>query len=304
MLVYPIFLKEDTMNFEGKIGATPMAALLPNLFVKIEYTNMTGSVKDRAALEMILMGEKQGLLRPGSVIVEPTSGNTGISLAAIAAQRGYRCIIVMPDSMSPERREHIASYGAEVVLTPGSGGMQLAVDTAQKMLKEIPNSWSPCQFENPANSQAHYRTTGPEIWEQAEGRVDVFVAGVGTGGTLTGVGRYLKEKNPTVRIVAVEPLDSPLLSKGVAGPHGIQGIGANFVPKVLDRTLIDEIIPVCLPEAIAAAKHLAGEGYPCGISGGANVAVARKIALECPEQKVVTLLPDGADRYRSTGLLE
>ena len=292
------------MNFEEKIGSTPLAALLPNLSVKIEYTNMTGSVKDRAALEMILEGEKQGFLHPGSTIIEPTSGNTGISLAAIAARRGYRCIIVMPDSMSRERRQRMVAYGAELVLTPGKGGMQLAVDTARELLRQTPNSWSPNQFEDPANAQAHYRTTGPEIWAQTGGRVDVFVAGVGTGGTVTGVGRYLKERNPDIRIVAVEPAASPLLSQGIAGPHGIQGIGANFVPKVLDRSLIDEVVPVTEADAIAAARALAGQGYPCGISSGAAYCAARCLALAHPDQHIVTLLPDSADRYRSLGLSE
>lgn len=292
------------MNFEETIGNTPLVGLLPNLSIKIEYTNMTGSVKDRAALEMILDGEKSGVLCPGATIIEPTSGNTGISLAAIAARRGYRCIIVMPDSMSPERRQRMVAYGAEVVLTPGKGGMQLAVATAQELLRQTPGSWSPNQFENPANARAHYRTTGPEIWTQTGGEVDVFVAGVGTGGTITGVGRYLKEKNPNVRIVAVEPAASPLLSQGIVGPHGIQGIGPNFVPGVLERSLIDDIVPVTEEQAVAAARTLAGEGYPCGISGGAAYAAARDIALAHPRQRIVTLLPDSADRYRSIGLLD
>lgn len=292
------------MNFEETIGNTPLVGLLPNLSVKIEYTNMTGSVKDRAALEMILDGEKSGVLCPGATIIEPTSGNTGISLAAIAARRGYRCIIVMPDSMSPERRQRMVAYGAEVVLTPGKGGMQLAVATAQELLRQTPGSWSPNQFENPANARAHYRTTGPEIWTQTGGEVDVFVAGVGTGGTITGVGRYLKEKNPNVRIVAVEPAASPLLSRGIVSPHGIQGIGPNFVPGVLERSLIDEVVPVTEEQAVAAARTLAGEGYPCGISGGAAYAAARDIALAYPRQRIVTLLPDSADRYRSIGLLD
>lgn len=292
------------MNFEERIGNTPLIGLLPNLSVKIEYNNMTGSVKDRAALEMILDGEKSGSLRPGSTIIEPTSGNTGISLAAIAALRGYRCIIVMPDSMSPERRQRMVAYGAELVLTPGVGGMQLAVATAEELLRQTPNSWSPNQFENPANALAHYRSTGPEIWTQTQGKVDVFVAGVGTGGTITGAGRYLKEKNPNIRIVAVEPAGSPLLSKGVAGPHGIQGIGPNFAPGVLDRSLIDEIVTVTEEDAIAGARSLAGEGYPCGISSGAAYYAARSIALAHPAQQIVALLPDSADRYRSLGLSE
>ena len=291
------------MQFDMPIGNTPLMRLLPNLSVKIEYTNMTGSVKDRAALEMILTAEKQQLLHPGSAVIEPTSGNTGISLAAICARRGYRCIIVMPDSMSTERRQMITAFGAEVVLTPGERGMEGAVAAAEELARRIPASFLPGQFSNPANAQAHYRTTGPEIWQQSGGAVDIFVAGVGTGGTITGVARYLRERNPHIRIVAVEPAASPLLSEGRAGPHGIQGIGANFVPQVLDRSLLDEVVTVTDEAAMAAARNLNQLGIPCGISSGAAYWAARNIAAEHHNQQVVTLLPDSADRYRSIGLL-
>ena len=290
------------MNFEYPIGGTPLVEIAPNLFLKIEYTNMTGSVKDRAAFEMILEGEKSGQLKPGATIIEPTSGNTGISLAAIAARRGYSCIILMPDTMSVERQQLMVAHGAQVVLTPGKLGMNGAVAATRQLLRQTQNSWSPNQFENPANSLAHYRTTGPEIWEQTLGKVDLFVAGVGTGGTITGVARYLKEQNPHVRIVAVEPASSPLLSKGVAGPHGIQGIGPNFIPSVLDLSLVDEIVPVTEEEAIAAARELAGQGIACGISSGAAYHAASRINQANPGKTVVTILPDSADRYRSIGL--
>ncbi len=290
------------MNSEYPIGATPIVRLRPSLFLKLEYTNMTGSVKDRAALEMILDGEKSGKLKPGGTIIEPTSGNTGISLAAIAAKRGYSCIILMPDTMSVERQQLMVAHGAQVLLTPGKLGMAGAVAAAKELLHQIDNAWLPAQFENPANPLAHYRTTGPEIWEQTQGKVDIFVSGVGTGGTITGVARYLKEQNPHVRIVAVEPASSPLLSTGVAGAHGIQGIGPNFIPGVLDLTLVDEIVPVTEKEAIAAARELAGEGIACGISSGAAYHVASQILQANPGKTVVTILPDSAERYRSIGL--
>ena len=293
------------MNFDFPIGNTPLLGVLPNLSVKIEYTNMTGSVKDRAALEMILDAQQRNILHPGSTIIEPTSGNTGISLAAISAKLGYRCIIVMPDTMSIERRKLIQAYGAQVVLTPGAQGMAGAVAAAEELVRQTPNSWMPAQFDNPANPQAHYRTTGPEIWAQTQGQVDIFVAGVGTGGTITGVARYLKEKNPNIRIVAMEPAGSPLLSQGKVGSHGIQGIGANFIPKVLDRTLIDQICTVTNEAAITTARELAaGEGLLCGISSGAAFWAARKIAEANPDKSVVTLLPDTGMRYLSTGLLD
>lgn len=292
------------MNCDYPIGATAMVEVQPNLFLKIEYTNLTGSVKDRAALEMILDAEKSEKLQPGATIIEPTSGNTGISLAALAKDRGYHCIIIMPDSMSVERQQLMVAHGAQVILTPGALGMNGAVAAAKELLQQIPNSWMPDQFSNPSNPKAHYRTTGPEIWEQTHGQVDVFVAGVGTGGTITGVGRCLKERKPHVRIVAVEPESSPLLSKGAAGKHGIQGIGANFVPQVLDRAVLDEIQLVVDADAIAAARELAKIGIPCGISSGAAYHAARQLWQKDPEKTVVAILPDGADRYSSMGLLE
>lgn len=290
------------MRFEDLIGSTPLYQVEHNLFLKLEYTNLTGSVKDRAALEMILDGERRGILKSGSTIIEPTSGNTGISLAAIAAQRGYGCIIVMPDSMSLERRQMMASYGAEVCLTPGKLGMAGAVAKAQELAEQMENAFIPSQFDNPANAMAHYRTTGPEVWTQTRGKVDVFVAGVGTGGTITGTGRFLKEKNPNVRIVAVEPAKSPLLSGGQAGAHGIQGIGPNFVPEVLDVQLLDQIVPVTDEEAFAAARALAGQGILVGISSGAAYFAAKAIAAGNPDKTVVTILPDSGSRYLSTGL--
>lgn len=290
------------MTFDKLIGQTPMYQARPNLFLKLEYTNLTGSVKDRAALEMVLDGEKRGVLKPGGTIIEPTSGNTGISLAAIAAQRGYGCIIVMPDSMSTERRQMILAYGAKIFLTPGTLGMAGAVAKAQELAEQMENAFIPGQFDNPANAVAHYRTTGPEIWTQTGGTVDIFVAGVGTGGTITGVGRFLKEKNPDIRIVAVEPAKSPLLSGGKAGSHGIQGIGANFIPNVLDRQVPGQIVAVTDEEAFAGARTLAGQGILAGISSGAAYHVAETIAREQPERNVVALLPDGGSRYLSTGL--
>ena len=293
------------MKFESLIGNTPMVAVKPNFFLKLEYTNLTGSVKDRAALQMILDGERRGVLQHGSTIIEPTSGNMGISLAAIAAKRGYRCIIVMPDSMSMERQQLIRAYGAQIVLTPGNLGMSGAVAAAEQLLCQTSGAWMANQFENPANAQAHYRTTGPEIWQQTGGRVDVFVAGVGTGGTITGAGRYLKERNPQIHIVAVEPAGSPMLSKGMAGSHRIQGIGANFIPGVLDLCVVDEIIPVTEDEAISAARSLAADmALLAGISSGAAFNVAQGIAQACPDKTVVTLLPDSGLRYLSLGLFE
>ena len=293
------------MRIEQLIGGTPLVGVSPNLFLKLEYTNLTGSVKDRAALGMILDGESRGLLHPGATIIEPTSGNTGIALAAIGASRGYRCIIVMPDSMSAERQMLMRAYGAEVVLTPGKQGMAGAVERAKELAAQIPGSWIPGQFDNPANALAHSRTTGPEIWEQTKGMLDIFVAGVGTGGTVTGVGRFLKEQNPAIRIVAVEPASSPLLSQGRAGGHRIQGIGANFVPGVLDRKLLDEVVTVTDEEALTATRALAREqGILAGISSGAAYCAARKIADSQPDKRVVTLLPDSGMRYLSMGLFE
>ena len=289
------------------IGNTPLIDLsaLPGrgkLLAKGEYANPTGSAKDRAAWYMVMDAEKRGILPPGGTNIEPTSGNTGISLAAIARAKGYRAIIVMPDSMSAERQTRIKSYGAEIVLTPGEAGMAGAIRRAEELAKEIPGSFIPNQFENKANAIAHYETTGPEIWAQTAGKAEIFVAGVGTGGTITGVGRYLKEKNPHIRIVAVEPEKSPVLSKGKAGSHGIQGIGAGFVPGVLERELIDEIVTVTDEDAFSTAKKLSEFGVPVGISAGAAVWAASRIARENPETCVVTLLPDSADRYGSLGL--
>ena len=298
------------------VGSTPLLALTrlekeycPNarLLGKLEYLNPTGSVKDRASLEMILDAEKKGLLKEGSVIIEPTSGNTGIGLAAIAAVRGYRTIIVMPDSMSVERQKLMTAYGAQLVLTPGKLGMQGAVDKAELLAKEIPGSFIPGQFENSANAYAHIIGTGPEIWADTDGEVDIFVAGVGTGGTVTGVGKFLKSKKKDVKIVAVEPAASPLLSKGVSGAHGLQGIGANFVPRLLDTDIYDEIFPVSDEQAFETARALGKkEGILCGISSGAALYAAMAVANR-PEntgKTVVVLLPDTGLRYLSTPMFE
>ena len=291
------------------VGNTPMLDLSGLtrggiLLAKGEFQNPTGSAKDRAALFLVLDAEKRELLPPNGTIIEPTSGNTGISLAAIAARKGYRAIIVMPDSMSVERRQRIASYGAEIVLTPGARGMAGAIEEAARLASRIPGSFIPNQFENKANAQAHYETTGPEIWQQTDGNIDILVAGVGTGGTLTGTGRYLKEQNLNVKIVAVEPAGSPVLSAGKAGSHGIQGIGAGFVPGVLDVSLIDEVLTVTDEDALSGAHELAEAGNPVGISSGAAFHAARILA-ERPENRgktIVTVLPDAADRYGSLGL--
>ena len=277
------------------------------VLVKLESFNPAGSVKDRVALEMIEDAEKEGKLLPGGTIVEPTSGNTGIGLAAMGLARGYQVILTMPESMSLERRQLLAAYGAQLVLTPAKGGMAGAVEKAQEIAAAIPGSFLAGQFDNPANPRAHYRTTGPEIWHDTDGQVDIFVAGVGTGGTVTGVGRYLKEKDPHVRIVAVEPAASPLLSGGKAGSHGLQGIGANFVPENLDRSVVDEVIPVWEKDAYAAARLLAGtEGVLVGISSGAALHAAGQLARR-PEnagKTIVALLPDTGDRYLSTPLFQ
>ena len=296
------------------IGKTPLLELthLENalglkakLLAKLEYFNPAGSVKDRIAKAMIDDAEAKGLLKEGSVIIEPTSGNTGIGLASVAAARGYRIIIVMPETMSVERRQLMRAYGAELVLTDGSKGMKGAIAKADELAKEIPNSFIPGQFVNPANPKAHFETTGPEIWEDTDGAVDVFVAGVGTGGTLTGVGQYLKSKKPGVKVVAVEPKDSPVLSEGHAGSHKIQGIGAGFVPDVLDTKIYDEIIPVTNEDAFATGKRIGhAEGVLVGISSGAAVWAAIELAKR-PEnagKTIVTLLPDTGDRYLSTPL--
>ena len=296
------------------IGRTPLLELThieaaeglqAKILGKLEYFNPAGSVKDRIAKAMIDDAEASGKLKPGSVIIEPTSGNTGIGLASVAAARGYRIIIVMPETMSVERRQLMKAYGAELVLTDGAKGMKGAIAKADKLAKEIPNSFVPGQFVNPANPDAHKRTTGPEIWEDTDGKVDIFVAGVGTGGTVTGVGEYLKSQNPAVKVVAVEPATSPVLSKGVAGAHKIQGIGAGFVPDVLNTKVYDEVIPVANEDAFAVGKLVGHkEGVLVGISSGAAVWAAIELAKR-PDNKgktIVALLPDTGDRYLSTPL--
>ncbi|WP_294780454.1 cysteine synthase A [uncultured Gemmiger sp.] len=296
------------------IGRTPLLELThieaaegldAKILAKLEYFNPAGSVKDRIAKAMIDDAEATGKLKPGSVIIEPTSGNTGIGLASVAAARGYRIIIVMPETMSVERRQLMKAYGAELVLTDGSKGMKGAIAKADELAKEIPNSFVPGQFVNPANPDAHKRTTGPEIWEDTDGRVDIFVAGVGTGGTVTGVGEYLKSQNPAVKVVAVEPATSPVLSKGTAGAHKIQGIGAGFVPDVLNTKVYDEVIPVANEDAFATGKLVGHkEGVLVGISSGAALWAAIQLAKR-PENKgktIVALLPDTGDRYLSTPL--
>lgn len=289
----------EAENLEKELG------LQARILVKLEYLNPTGSVKDRAAKSMIEDAESRGILKEGSVIIEPTSGNTGIGLAAIAAVKGYRMILTMPDTMSVERRNILKAYGAEIVLTPGAEGMSGAIKKARELAYEIPDSFIPGQFENPANAAAHRVSTGPEIWKDTDGQVDVFVAGVGTGGTLTGVGEYLKEQKPEVKIVAVEPADSPVLSKGTSGPHKLQGIGAGFVPEVLNTEIYDEIIPVESDDAFAAGKLLAKkEGILTGITSGAALWAAVELARR-PENRgktIVALLPDSGDRYYSTPL--
>ena len=303
-------------SMDQMIGRTPLLELCriqqqlgleARVLAKLEYLNPAGSVKDRAALSMIRDAEQKGLLKEGSVIVEPTSGNTGIGLAAVAAARGYRVVIVMPETMSLERRQLMRAYGAELVLTEGSKGMSGAVEKAQQLVQQIPGAFLAGQFTNPANPQAHFETTGPEIWQDTEGHVDAFVAGVGTGGTITGVGRYLKSQDPAVHIVGVEPAASPLLSKGTAGPHKIQGIGANFVPQVLDTAIYDELLAVTDQDAFAAGRLMARtEGVLVGISSGAALWAAVELAKR-PENRgktIVTLLPDTGDRYLSTGMFD
>lgn len=298
------------------IGNTPLLRLCnlekkfslnAKIFAKLEYFNPAGSVKDRAALEMINDAESSGRLRPGSVMIEPTSGNTGIGLAAIAAARGYRLIITMPETMSVERRKLMQAYGAELVLTDGKKGMAGAIEKAEELEKSIPDAFIVGQFVNPANTAAHKKTTGPEIWEDTDGKIDIFVAGVGTGGTITGTGEYLKSKNPDIKIVAVEPYSSPLLSKGTAGAHGLQGIGANFVPKILNTDIFDEIITVKDEDAYSSARELARqEGILVGITSGAALFAAAQLAArsENAGKNIVVLLPDTGERYLSTPMFD
>ncbi|MBQ2785208.1 MAG: cysteine synthase A [Oscillospiraceae bacterium] len=301
---------------EQLIGKTPLLelkhleqeeALSARVLAKLEFMNVAGSVKDRVAKAMLDDAEAKGLLKQDTLIIEPTSGNTGIGLCAVAAARGYRCCIVMPDTMSIERRRLMAAYGAEVVLSPGEKGMSGAIAIAERLSKENPNSFIPGQFVNPANPAAHIATTGPEIWADTDGEVDIFVAGAGTGGTVTGVGRYLKDRNPNVKIVAVEPAGSAVLSGKSAGAHGLQGIGAGFIPEILDRAVIDEIIPVGDKDAFAMMRRFGKtEGFLAGISSGAAVFAACQLAKR-PENKgktIVVLLPDSGERYLSTGLFD
>ena len=301
-------------NLAESVGKTPLVRLgriwvdcSAEIVAKLESANPLGSVKDRIAVAMLDAAEADGLLTPKTTVIEPTSGNTGIGLAFVCAARGYRLILTMPETMSVERRKLLVYLGAELVLTPGAGGMKGAMACAEDLLRENAPSWMPNQFANPANPAMHQRTTGPEIWEQTNGAVDILVAGVGTGGTLTGTGRFLKEQNPQVQIVAVEPADSPVLSGGKPGPHKIQGIGAGFVPENLDQTLIDEVVQIGNEEAFQAARRLARqEGILCGISSGAAAAAALKIGGRTENQgkRIVVMLPDTGERYLSTELMK
>ncbi len=301
-------------NVSELIGKTPLLELTntenefglkSKLYAKLEYFNPAGSVKDRVALKMIEDAEQQGLLKKGSVIIEPTSGNTGIGLASVAASKGYKLIITMPETMSVERRKLIAAYGAELVLTDGNQGMNGAIKKAEELSKEIPNSIVAGQFVNPANPKAHYETTGPEIWEDTDGTVDIFIAGVGTGGTITGTGEFLKSKNPDVKIIGIEPSDSPVLSGGNAGVHPLQGIGAGFIPEILNTDIIDEVLTVSGDEAYSASRLLAKtEGVLVGISSGAALHIAIQKAKKEEGKTIVVLLPDLGDRYLSTQLFE
>lgn len=301
-------------GIEQLVGNTPLLQLnrygagknlCARILAKLEGLNPAGSAKDRVGLSLILDAEERGLLKPGATIIEPTSGNTGIGLACIAAARGYHVILTMPDTMSAERRAMLSAYGAKLVLTPGAQGMQGAVDKAKELSNSIPGSFIPDQFQNPANPQAHYRTTGPEIWRDTDGHVDIFVASVGTGGTLSGTGRYLKEQNPQIKVVAVEPDASPLLSGGTAGPHKIQGIGANFIPSTLDQSVYDQVIRVRDEDAFQAGRDLVRcEGILVGISSGAALWAAEQLAQK-PEHRgktIVVVLPDSGDRYLSSDM--
>lgn len=303
-------------SYERLVGQTPMMQLTrfqaavqgaATILAKLEFFNPAGSVKDRVALHMVTQAEAQGQLLPGSVIIEPTSGNTGIGLAAVAAARGYRLLLTMPETMSLERRKLLQAYGAELVLTPGHAGMQGAIEKAKALHAQHPGSFLPSQFTNPANPEAHYQTTGPEIWRDTAGQIDLFLAAVGTGGTITGVGQYLREQNPAVEIIAVEPQDSPVLSGGKPGPHELQGIGAGFVPDVLNVGIYDAVMAITSEEAFSAARALvATEGILAGISSGAVLAAAAKLSrLPAYRGKtLVTLLPDGGERYLSTRLFD
>lgn len=303
-------------SIEQLIGSTPLLRLSniekkygvnANILGKLEFFNPAGSVKDRVGLAMILDAEQRGILKEGSVIIEPTSGNTGIGIAAVAAVRGYRTIIVMPETMSEERRKLMLAYGAELVLTEDAKGMSGAIEKAEQLSKEIPNSFIAGQFVNPANAKAHFDTTGPEIYNNTDGKVDIFVAGVGTGGTITGVGEYLKSKNGNIKIVAVEPENSPVLSKGESGKHGIQGIGAGFVPEVLNRDIIDEVITVSDEDAINTARYMGkDEGFLVGISAGAALYAAIELGRreENKDKNIVVLLPDSGNKYLSTTLYD
>ena len=289
----------ELTNLEKNMG------LKARVLAKLEGFNPAGSAKDRVALAMIKDAERRGMLKPGSVIIEPTSGNTGIGLCAVAASRGYECIIVMPDSMSMERRLLMTAYGARLLLTPGAEGMAAAIAKAESLAREIPGSFLAGQFVNPANPRAHYLTTGPEIWADTEGKADIFVAGIGTGGTITGTGKYLKEHNPDLRVVGVEPADSPVLTKGTAGSHGLQGIGAGFVPEILDVSLLDEVLTVTTEEAYAAGRRLGREeGVLAGISGGAALHAAVQLAQreENEGKTIVVLVPDSGERYLTTAM--
>ncbi len=303
-------------NVAELIGNTPLVELTHieekfdlhcRLLAKLEYLNPAGSAKDRVAKEMIEQAERDGLLKPGATIIEPTSGNTGIGLASYAAIKGYKCIIVIPDTMSVERRNLIKAYGAEIVLSDGALGMKGSIAKAEELQKEIPGSFIPAQFDNPANANVHRKNTGPEIWRDTDGRMDIFVAGVGTGGTITGIGEYLKDMNPAVKVIAMEPASSPFLSKGKAGAHGIQGIGAGFAPSILNQKIYDEIIAIEDDTAIEYGKMIgAKEGFLVGISSGAALAAAVEVAKrpESEGKTIVVLLPDSGDRYYSTKLFE